>query len=252
MDRIELELYLNDLLQVGKFRDYCPNGLQVEGRPKVERIATGVTASLAFLEAALEWGADAVLVHHGYFWKNESGAITGQKYRRLRTLLNHDLNLFAYHLPLDAHPEFGNNVQLGQRFGWIVDCRVGGSGVDNDLICVATLPLPVSLEGLAAQIGRTLDRAPLVIGDPDWEIRRVAWCTGGAQGYFDAAIAAGADVYLSGEISEPTTHLARESGVGYIAAGHHATERYGVQAIGGHLADVFNLQHLFIDIDNPV
>jgi dinuclear metal center YbgI/SA1388 family protein len=252
MDRIELELYLNDLLQVGKFRDYCPNGLQVEGRPKVERIATGVTASLAFLEAALEWGADAVLVHHGYFWKNESGAITGQKYRRLRTLLNHDLNLFAYHLPLDAHPEFGNNVQLGQRFGWIVDRRVGGSGVDNDLICVATLPLPVSLEGLAAQIGRTLDRAPLVIGDPDWEIRRVAWCTGGAQGYFDAAIAAGADVYLSGEISEPTTHLARESGVGYIAAGHHATERYGVQAIGGHLADVFNLQHLFIDIDNPV
>ena len=252
MDRIELELYLNDLLQVGKFRDYCPNGLQVEGRPKVERIATGVTASLAFLEAALEWGADAVLVHHGYFWKNESGAITGQKYRRLRTLLNHDLNLFAYHLPLDAHPEFGNNVQLGQRFGWIVDRRVGSSGVDNDLICVATLPLPVSLEGLAAQIGRTLDRAPLVIGDPDWEIRRVAWCTGGAQGYFDAAIAAGADVYLSGEISEPTTHLARESGVGYIAAGHHATERYGVQAIGGHLADVFNLQHLFIDIDNPV
>src|SRR5471032_1306419 len=160
MDRIELELYLNNLLEIGRFKDYCPNGLQVEGSRRIQKLATGVSASLAFLEAALEWGADAVLVHHGYFWKNESGAITGQKYRRLRTLLNHDLNLFAYHLPLDAHPEFGNNVQLGQRFGWIVDRRVGGSGVDNDLIFVATLPLPVSLEGLAAQIGRTLDRAP--------------------------------------------------------------------------------------------
>jgi len=252
MDRIELELYLNDLLQVGKFRDYCPNGLQVEGRRKIERIATGVTASLAFLEAALEWGADAVLVHHGYFWKNEAAAVTGQKYRRLRTLLANDLNLFAYHLPLDAHPELGNNVQLGQRFGWIVDKRVGGSGPDSDLICVATLPMPMPLEGLAAQVQRTLDRVPLVIGEPDWEIRRVAWCTGGAQGYFEAAIAAGADVYLSGEISEPTTHLARESGVGYIAAGHHATERYGVQAIGAHLADTFDVQHVFIDIDNPV
>jgi len=252
MDRIELELYLNDLLQVGKFRDYCPNGLQVEGRRKIERIATGVTASLALLEAALEWGADAVLVHHGYFWKNESAPITGQKYRRLRTLLSNDLNLFAYHLPLDAHPELGNNVQLGQRFGWIVDRRVGGSGLDTDLICMATLSMPVSLEGLSAQVGRTLNREPLVIGEPDREIRRVAWCTGGAQGYFDAAIAAGADVYLSGEISEPTTHLARESGVAYIAAGHHATERYGVQAVGAHLADAFDLRHLFIDIDNPV
>jgi len=252
MDRIELELYLNDLLQVGKFRDYCPNGLQVEGRRKIERIATGVTASLALLEAALEWGADAVLVHHGYFWKNESAPITGQKYRRLRTLLSNDLNLFAYHLPLDAHPELGNNVQLGQRFGWIVDRRVGGSGLDTDLICMATLSMPVSLEGLTAQVARTLNREPLVIGEPDREIRRVAWCTGGAQGYFDAAIAAGADVYLSGEISEPTTHLARESGVAYIAAGHHATERYGVQAVGAHLADAFDLRHLFIDIDNPV
>lgn len=252
MDRIELELYLNGLLQVGKFRDYCPNGLQVEGRRKIERIATGVTASLAFLEAAQEWGADAVLVHHGYFWKNEAAAITGQKYRRLRTLLSNDINLFAYHLPLDAHPELGNNVQLGQRFGWIVDHRVGGNGPDSDLICVATLPLPVRLEGLAAQVHRTLDRAPLVIGEPDWEIRRVAWCTGGAQGYFEAAIAAGADLYLSGEISEPTTHLARESGVGYIAAGHHATERYGVQAVGAHLADTFDVEHVFIDIDNPV
>lgn len=252
MDRIELELYLNDLLQVGKFRDFCPNGLQVEGRRKIERIATGVTASQAFLDAALEWGADAVLVHHGYFWKNEAAPIIGQKHKRLRALLANDLNLFAYHLPLDAHPEFGNNVQLGQRLGWIIDNRVGGTGPDTDLICIATLPMPVTLEGLSAQVQRTLDRTPLVIGDPAWEIRRIAWCTGAAQGYFDSAITAGADVYLSGEISEPTVHLARESGVGYIAAGHHATERYGVQAVGSHLADTFGVQHLFIDIDNPV
>jgi len=252
MDRTELELYLNDLLQVGKFRDYCPNGLQVEGRRKVERVATGVTASQAFLDAALEWGADAVLVHHGYFWKNEAAAITGQKYRRLRAVLSNDLNLFAYHLPLDAHPEFGNNVQLGERLGWIIDNRVGGPGLDAELICSATLPMPVSLEGLTAQVQRTLDRTPLVIGDPDQEIRRIAWCTGAAQGYFESAIAAGADVYLSGEISESTVHLARESGVAYIAAGHHATERYGVQALGAHLADTFDIQHLFIDVDNPV
>ncbi len=143
-------------------------------------------------------------------------------------------------------------MQLGQRLGWIIDNRVGGTGPDTDLICIATLPMPVTLEGLSAQVQRTLDRTPLVIGDPAWEIRRIAWCTGAAQGYFDSAITAGADVYLSGEISEPTVHLARESGVGYIAAGHHATERYGVQAVGSHLADTFGVQHLFIDIDNPV
>ena len=255
MDRIELELYLNGLLQVGKFKDYCPNGLQVEGRRKIEKIATGVTASQAFLEAALDWGADAVIVHHGYFWKNENPVVTGQKYRRLRTLLRHDLNLFAYHLPLDAHPEVGNNVQLGQRLGWIVDSRIdaeGNPGGETDLLCLTTLSVPTTLEALAAQVGRVLHREPLVIGEPDWAVRRVAWCTGGAQGYFDAAVNAGADVYLSGEISESTVHLARESEVGYLAAGHHATERYGVQALGQHLSDTFDVEYLFIDIDSPV
>jgi dinuclear metal center YbgI/SA1388 family protein len=255
VDRIELELYLNGLLQVGKFKDYCPNGLQVEGRRKIEKIATGVSASQAFLDAALEWGADAVIVHHGYFWKNENPVVTGQKYRRLRTLLRHDLNLFAYHLPLDAHPELGNNVQLAERLGWIVDARIdaqGNPGGATDLICVSNLAVPTTLEGLAAQVGRALHREPLMIGDPHWAVRRVAWCTGGAQGYFEAAVAAGADVYLSGEISEPTVHMARENEVGYLAAGHHATERYGVRALGAHLADTFDVQHLFIDIDNPV
>jgi len=248
MDRIELELYLNNLLESARFKDYCPNGLQVEGRRRVEKIATGVTASLAFLEAALEWGADAVLVHHGYFWKNEAPQITGRKYRRLKTLLANDINLFAYHLPLDSHPELGNNAQLGARFGWIGEQRFG----DQDLGWMATLPMPITLAHFTAEVEQTLGRTPLVLGDPDWQLRRVAWCTGAAQGFFDAAIEAGADVFLTGEISEPTTHTAAESGVAFLAAGHHATERYGVQAVGAHLSEAFDIEHLFIDIDNPV
>ncbi|WP_176081430.1 Nif3-like dinuclear metal center hexameric protein [Paraburkholderia tropica] len=248
MDRIELELYLNNLLETGRFKDYCPNGLQVEGRRRVQKIATGVTASLAFLEAALEWGADAVLVHHGYFWKNEAPQITGRKYRRLKTLLAHDLNLFAYHLPLDCHPEFGNNAQLGAKLGWIGEQRFG----EQDLGWMATLPMPITLAHFSAQVEQTLGRTPLVLGDPDWQLRRVAWCTGAAQSLFDAAIDAGADVFLTGEISEPTFHTSAESGVAFLAAGHHATERFGVQSVGAHLAETFDIDHLFIDIDNPV
>ncbi|WP_395070653.1 Nif3-like dinuclear metal center hexameric protein [Paraburkholderia silvatlantica] len=248
MDRIELELYLNNLLESARFKDYCPNGLQVEGRRRVEKIATGVTASLAFLEAALEWGADAVLVHHGYFWKNEAPQITGRKYRRMKTLLANDINLFAYHLPLDSHPELGNNAQLGARFGWIGEQRFG----DQDLGWMATLPMPITLAHFTAEVEQTLGRTPLVLGDPDWQLRRVAWCTGAAQSLFDAAIDAGADVFLTGEISEQTTHTAVESGVAFLAAGHHATERFGVQAVGAHLSEAFNIEHLFIDVDNPV
>ncbi|QCP51181.1 Nif3-like dinuclear metal center hexameric protein [Trinickia violacea] len=248
MDRIELELYLNSVLETGRFKDYCPNGLQVEGRRRINKIATGVTASLAFLEAALEWGADAVLVHHGYFWRNEAPQITGRKYKRLKLLLANDLNLFAFHLPLDDHPEYGNNAQLGERMGWIPDGRFG----DQDLGWMTTLPMPITLAHFAAQVEQTLGREPLVLGDPDWELRRVAWCTGGAQSYFEAAIDAGADVFLTGEISEPTTHMSAESGVAYLAAGHHATERFGVQALGAHLSETFDVEHLFIDIHNPV
>lgn len=248
MDRIELELYLNNLLEIGRFRDYCPNGLQVEGSRRVQKIATGVTASLAFLEAAVEWGADTVLVHHGYFWKNEAPQITGRKYQRLRTLIANDLNLFAYHLPLDSHPELGNNAQIGARLGLIADGRFG----DQDLGWIAPLPLPLSLEHFTASVENALGRKPLVLGDADRELRRVAWCTGGAQGFFDDAIAAGADVYLSGEVSEQTMHIAAESGVAYLSAGHHATERFGVQAVGSHLSERFDIEHLFIDIDNPV
>ena len=248
MDRIELELYLNNLLEIGRFKDYCPNGLQVEGSGRVGKLATGVTASQAFLDAAIEWGADAVLVHHGYFWKNEAPQVTGRKYRRLKTLLDHDINLFAYHLPLDSHPEFGNNGQLGARLGLIADNRFG----DQDLGWIASLPVPLSLEHFTATVENEVGRKPLVFGNPDWELRRVAWCTGGAQGFFDQAIAAGADVYISGEVSEQTMHIAAESGVAYVAAGHHATERYGVQALGAHVAEHFDIEHVFIDIDNPV
>ncbi|WP_118185257.1 Nif3-like dinuclear metal center hexameric protein [Paraburkholderia phosphatilytica] len=249
MDRIELELYLNNVLQTSRFKDYCPNGLQVEGRRRVKKIATGVTASLAFLESALEWGADAVLVHHGYFWRNEPPQITGRKYRRLRALLANDLNLFAYHLPLDDHPDYGNNAQLGARLGLIADdARFG----EQDLGWISTLPMPITLAHFTAQVDQTLGRAPLVLGDPDSELRRIAWCTGGAQSYFEAAIDAGADVFLTGEISEHNTHTAAESGVAFVSAGHHATERYGVQALGAHLSETFDVEHLFIDIDNPV
>src|ERR1700754_2436476 len=248
MDRIELELYLNSVLEASRFKDYCPNGLQVEGRRKVEKIATGVPASLAFLEAALERGADALLVHHGYFWRNEAPQITGRKYQRLKLLLANDINLFAYQLPLDDHPVYGNNAQLGAKLGLIGDTRFG----DNDIGWMTTLPMPIPLAHFAAQIEHTLGRVPLVLGDPDQELRRVAWCTGGAQGYFDAAIDAGADVYLTGEISEQNTHMAAESGVAFVSAGHHATERFGVQALGSHLSEAFDLEHLFIDIHNPV
>jgi dinuclear metal center YbgI/SA1388 family protein len=248
MDRIELELYLNKVLETARFKDYCPNGLQVEGRRRVNKLATGVTASLAFLEAALEWGADAVLVHHGYFWRNEAPQITGRKYERLKLLLSNDINLFAYHLPLDDHPELGNNAQLGAKMGWIDESRFG----ENDIGWMATLPMPVSLAHFTAEVEETLGRTPLVFGDPDLQLRRVAWCTGAAQGYFDAAIEAGADVYLTGEVSEHCMHTAAESGVAFLAAGHHATERFGVQAVGAHLAENFDIEHLFIDIHNPV
>lgn len=248
MERAALDAYLADFLQVPDFRDYCPNGLQVEGRGEVHCIVSGVTASSALIEAAVAEGVDALLVHHGYFWRGEDGRITGMRRRRIGALLRHDLNLFAYHLPLDVHPEVGNNAQLAMRLGLTPDGRFG----DQDIGMQGTLGQDLDLAGFAQRIERETARPPLVIGDPQRRVRRVAWCTGGAQGLIEQAIALGVDVYLSGEISEPTVHAARESGVAYIAAGHHATERYGVQALGDHLAQRFGLRHRFIDIDNPV
>ena len=248
MKREELMEYLEGLLMPGKFKDYCPNGLQVEGRPEIRRIVAGVTASQALLDIAVKRGADAVLVHHGWFWKGEDGRVTGIRRRRLATLLANEINLLAYHLPLDAHPELGNNAQLAARLGWIPEGRFG----DQDIAWHGTLAEPCDLAALAQRVTSVLGRQPLVLGDSARPVRRIAWCSGGAQGYFEQAIALGVDAYLSGEVSEQTVHLARESGVAYLAAGHHATERYGAKALAGHLASQFGLECEFVDLENPV
>jgi dinuclear metal center YbgI/SA1388 family protein len=248
MLRNELEHYTCALLDTARFRDYSPNGLQVQGRDEVRKIVTGVSASLALIEQAIARGADAILVHHGYFWKNEDARIVGVKHARIKRLLAHELSLFGFHLPLDAHPTLGNNAQLGQRLGF----QLEGWGGEQNLIAHGVLPEALTLEALAARIGERLARPPLCIGVAERPIRRIAWCSGGAQGYFDAAAALGVDAYLTGEASEHNVHFARESGIAFIAAGHHATERYGIQALGEHLAAHFGLDHEFIEIPNPV
>lgn len=248
MERAILENYLAEFLQVNDFRDYCPNGLQVEGRGEINRIVTGVTASAALIEAAVADGADALIVHHGYFWRGEDARITGMRRRRLGLLFQHNLNLFAYHLPLDAHSEVGNNATLARQLGLEITTRFG----DQNVATLGTVASGSTVASFARTITEKLGRPPMVIGDAARPLRRIAWCTGGAQGMFEQAIALNVDAYLSGEISEQTVHLARESGVAYIAAGHHATERYGVQALGEHLAQRFGVQHRFIEIENPV
>ncbi len=244
----ELRDYNATLLQTGLFKDYCPNGVQVEGRAKVHRIATGVTASQQVLDESIAWGADAILVHHGYFWRNEDATIVGIKRRRIGQLLCNDVSLLAYHLPLDAHAELGNNAQLGK----LLDLKVQGRFGDQNIAWLGELEHPQSLSQFAQQIEHGLRRIPQVIGIGSRKIRRVGWCSGGAQGYFDAAIDQGVDAYITGEISEQNYHLSNETGVAFIAAGHHATERLGIQALGEHLAGRFNLEHRFFDQDNPV
>lgn len=247
----ELVQYCDQYLDAASFRDYCPNGLQVEGRGEVRRLVSGVTASQALIEAAIEAGADALLVHHGYFWKGEDARVTGMKRRRLQRLLQQDLSLIAYHLPLDAHETLGNNVQLARQLGLAVTDRVGEAG-GPPLLCLGTPEAPMTAEALGAHIEHRLGRRPQHIPGSAARIERLAWCTGAAQGYIDQAVEQGVDAFISGEISEPTVHVARECGIHYFAAGHHATERYGVQDLGEHLAGRFDLEHRFIDIENPV
>jgi len=247
--REELAGVFGNLLQSDRFVDYGPNGLQVEGRAEVRHLVSGVTASLALIEAAADAGADAIVVHHGLFWRGQDGRVTGWMKRRLAALLARDINLYAYHLPLDAHPELGNNAQLGRMLGWQADGRFG----DKDLGWIGTPGegAPSDAAEMAAHIGARLQRTPTCIPGDGRVIRRVAWCTGGAQCWFEPAIAAGADLFLTGEISEPQAHLARETGVAFIACGHHATERYGAQALAAHVAAELGLRHTHIDIDNP-
>lgn len=244
----ELVMTADRYLDSARIQDYCPNGLQVQGRGQVRRLVSGVTASQQLLDAAVAVGADAILVHHGYFWKNEDARLVGMKLRRLKTLLSHDLSLLAYHLPLDVHPEVGNNVQLGRRLGLQNIAPLPGDA--KGLIWQGELAQPLSAAAFGRQVAANLQREPLVV-DGGQPIRRLAWCTGGAQGYIDQAIAAGVDAYLTGEVSEQTVHSARENAVSFFAAGHHATERYGVQALGDYLAAQLGIEHLFIDCDNP-
>jgi len=247
----EIQSTLDDILQPGKFQDYCPNGLQVEGGEDVSLLVTGVTACQALIDEAISIGADAILVHHGFFWRDEAPVITGMKRRRIAALLANDVSLLAYHLPLDAHPEFGNNASLARLLGIQVESTLAPddpAAVGN----VGYFPAPVKMADLLQKIEQTLGRTPLHIGNEERQLRRVAWCTGAAQGYIEQAIAAGAELFISGEVSEQTVHIAREEGIEFIAAGHHATERYGVQALGDMLARTLGVEHRFIDIDNPV
>jgi dinuclear metal center YbgI/SA1388 family protein len=247
----ELVDYCDQLLAADAFQDYCPNGLQVEGRGEVGRVISGVTASQALIDTALERGADLLLVHHGFFWKGEDARITGMKRRRLAKLLGGQLSLLAYHLPLDAHPELGNNAQLARRLGLSEQGRFGAAG-GPELACFGALETAFSVAELTAHIGSALGRQPQCIAGGTHAIRSVGWCTGAAQSYLEEAARLGLDAFISGEISEPTVHIAREYAIHYFAAGHHATERYGVQALGEHLAGRFAIEHTFVDIDNPV
>jgi dinuclear metal center YbgI/SA1388 family protein len=245
---IELLDYTGQLLQVERFRDYCPNGLQVEGRSAVQIVVSGVSANMALLQEAAEKQADLVLVHHGYFWKNEDARITGIKRARIKFLLERDISLVGYHLPLDAHQELGNNARLAQILGFETQGWFG----EQLIAAHGKLPQPMRLEALGQLISRQLGREPLLVGDMQSNIQCIAWCSGAAQDYLAQAVAVGVDAFLTGEVSEHTVHLAKETGVAFIAAGHHATERYGVQALGNHLAQKFGLEHHFVDVPNPV
>ena len=245
--RVELDTYLNALLETTRFQDYGPNGLQVEGKGEVHKIVSGVTASLALIDCAIESQADAILVHHGLFWKGQDGRLTGWMKQRVERLLRYQINLFAFHLPLDAHPTYGNNAQFGNRLGVQVDANFG----NQNLGCMGRLPEPMSLNAVSAMLQAQLQRAPTLAFGDGRLLRRVAWCTGGAQGYFEGAVAGGADVFITGEISEPQAHLAAETGVAFIACGHHASERFGAPALAQHLADKFGLEHQYIEIANP-
>jgi dinuclear metal center YbgI/SA1388 family protein len=248
IEQRELTDYCDRLLASATFADYAPNGLQVEGTRPISRLASGVTACAALIEAAREFDADAVLVHHGWFWKGESSCLVGPKGRRARLLFESGACLIAYHLPLDAHPVLGNNATLAARLE-ILDAMPTEDS--KGLLWTGRLAVPLPPEDWADQVAARLDGPTTLVKGNERPVERLAWCTGGGQSHIEEAASLGVDAFLSGEISEQTTHLARELGIAFLAAGHHATERYGVAALGAHLAERFDLEHRFIDIHNP-
>lgn len=251
MKNTELLSWLNQRLQPQLIKDYCPNGLQVEGKSKIQNIITGVTACQALIDAAIEHGADALLVHHGFFWKSENPAIVGMKYQRIKALIDNGINLYAYHLPLDVHPEFGNNSQLGKLLG-LTDIHSVEAIKPEGVVMRGTSNIHTSVADFAKNVEQRLGRTPVVVGNLKRKINQVAWCTGGGQSFIEQAAEHGIDMFISGEISEQTTHIARELGIAYLSAGHHATERYGIKALGEVVARELALDVSFIDIDNPV
>ena len=245
--RREILAWCDETLQVGLFKDYAPNGLQVEGKEEVAKIATSVTASKAAIDFAVGQGADMLLVHHGMFWKSEPVTITGWKKARIETLLQHQINMVGYHLPLDAHPQLGNNAQLAEKLDWALEKQFG----EQNLLNTGRLKTTQTLAQLSERIEAVFGRKPTVIGDFEREIKRIAWCSGGAQGFFQTAVDEGVDAYLTGEISEAQYHLANETGVAFISAGHHATERYGVRVLGDAVAEKFGIEVVHFDENNP-
>lgn len=247
----ELALYLHQLLRCELYNDYAPNGMQVEGKKEIQRICSAVTASKEVIEQAVSWNADALLVHHGYFWKGEAPVITGMKQERISALLQNQLNLFAYHLPLDCHPELGNNACLAQLLE-VNLVRMHRAGSTDNLLWSGTLSQAMHPDEFTAFLTKKLNKPPLFIKGHSKPIHRIAWCSGGAQDFIEDACRLGVDAYLSGEISERTYYQAKELGIHYYSCGHHATERFGIQALGAHLASHFKLEHIFIDSDNPI
>ncbi|MDH5324446.1 MAG: Nif3-like dinuclear metal center hexameric protein [Gammaproteobacteria bacterium] len=251
IDLYELLFYTDELLRIDQFKDYCPNGLQVEGKSSIQKLVTGVTANQTLIDVAADMEADAILVHHGMFWKGDNPCITGIKHRRLQRLLIEDISLIAYHLPLDAHPSMGNNTQLAEVLDLQIEGEYGHQG-GPEIAMYGEVAAPLVPEAFAQHISERLGRMPLHIPGAATELESVAWCTGAAEHYVETAIQMGVDAFITGEASEKTVHLARESGIHFYAAGHHATERYGVQALGKHLADKFGLIHEFVDVDSPL
>lgn len=252
MLRSEFELLLNKTLSPSRFKDYAPNGLQVEGKKEINRVVTGVTASQALIDAAIDYKADAIFVHHGYFWKNEDPRIVGMKYRRIASLIKNDINLYGYHLPLDAHPTLGNNAGLADAIGLLNRSGLQvGVPIEESIGVVGELSEPVTSDVFRGIVESAVGRNILFECVNDRPIHRVALCTGGAQGYIEQAVAVGVDVFITGEVSEQTIHIAREMDIHFIAAGHHATERFGAQSMAAYLSSEFGLEAVFIDVDNP-